>query len=179
MSGASDHVTLKSATRGAAILVISLFIGLVGNARAENTPAWGWPAGERGPKTLYEWIVGSGAEDKHEGKPNEQDDREKDSFGIELLIANNYVQDDLQNKGLQVASGLTGVFQLTKKLEAFVEWDAFYPTGPISSLGPQHYAVGGLVYFITNNFAVDVRAGMGLNDHSNRFLAGAGFTARF
>jgi hypothetical protein len=103
----------------------------------------------------------------------------KDFFGIELLIANNFVQDNLQNNGLQVATGLTGVFQLTKKLEAFVEWDAFYPTGPISSFGPQHYAVGGLVYFITNNFAVDVRAGVGLNSLSNRFLAGAGFTARF
>jgi hypothetical protein len=103
----------------------------------------------------------------------------KDFFGIELLIANNFVQDNLQNNGLQVATGLTGVFQLTKKLEAFVEWDAFYPTGPISSFGPQHYAVGGLVYFITNNFAVDVRAGVGLNSLSNRLLAGAGFTARF
>jgi hypothetical protein len=73
----------------------------------------------------------------------------------------------MQNKGFQVATGLTGVFQLTKKLELFAEWDAFYPTGPISSFGPQHYAVGGLVYFITNNFAVDARAGVGLNSRSN------------
>jgi outer membrane putative beta-barrel porin/alpha-amylase len=103
----------------------------------------------------------------------------KDFFGVELLIANNYIQDDMQNKGFQVATGLTGVFQLTKKLEAFAEWDAFYATGPISSFGPQHYALGGLVYFITNNLAVDARAGIGLNGHSNRFLAGAGFAMRF
>jgi hypothetical protein len=103
----------------------------------------------------------------------------KDFFGIEFLIANNFAQDDMQNKGLQVATGLTGVFQLTKKLEGFVEWDAFYPTGPISSFGPQHYAVGGFVYFITNNFAMDVRAGVGLNSRSNNFLAGVGFAARF
>jgi len=103
----------------------------------------------------------------------------KDLFGVELLVSNNYIQDDMQNKGFQLATGLTGVFQLTKKLEAFAEWDAFYPTGPVSSFGPQHYAVGGLVYFITNNLAVDARAGVGLNGHSNRFLAGAGFAVRF
>jgi len=103
----------------------------------------------------------------------------KDFFGVELLVANNYIQDDMQNKGFQVATGLTGVFQLSKKLEAFAEWDAFYPTGPVSSFWPQHYAVGGLVYFITKNLALDARAGIGLNGHSNRFLAGAGFAVRF
>ena len=85
----------------------------------------------------------------------------------------------MQNTGFQVATGLTGVFQLTKKLEAFAEWDAFYPTGPISSSGPQHYAVGGLVYFVTPNLAVDARVGVGLNSRSNNFLAGVGFAARY
>jgi hypothetical protein len=103
----------------------------------------------------------------------------KGFFGIELLIANNYVLDDTQNIGFQVATGLTGIFQLTKKLEAFAEWDAFYPTGPISSSGPQHYAVGGLVYFVTPNLAIDARAGVGLNSRSNNFLAGVGFAARY
>jgi Putative MetA-pathway of phenol degradation len=103
----------------------------------------------------------------------------KDFFGIELLVANNFVQDDMQNTGFQVATGLTGVFQLTKKLEAFAEWDAFYPTAPISSFGPQHYAVGGLVYFVTPNLAVDARVGVGLNSRSNNFLAGVGFAARY
>jgi Putative MetA-pathway of phenol degradation len=103
----------------------------------------------------------------------------KDFFGIKLLIANNFVQDDSQNTGFQVATGLTGVFQLTKKLEAFAEWDSFYPTGRISSFGPQHYAVGGLVYFVTSNLAVDARAGVGLNSRSNNLLAGVGFTARY
>ena len=103
----------------------------------------------------------------------------KDFFGIELLIANNLTQDDAHNAGHELATGLTGVFQLTKKLELFAEWDAFYPTGAIRSSGPQHYAVGGLVYFITSNLAVDARAGVGLNSRSNSFLAGVGFAARF
>jgi hypothetical protein len=39
--------------------------------------------------------------------------------------------------------------------------------------------VGGLVYFITDNLAVDVRAGVGLNRQANDFLAGAGFSVRY
>ena len=46
------------------------------------------------------------------------------------------------------------------------------------STGPTD-PVGGLVYFITSNFAVDARAGVGLNGHSNDFVAGAGFAVRF
>ena len=103
----------------------------------------------------------------------------KDLFSIELLIANNFVQDNVQNIGHELATGLTVVFQLTKKLEAFAEWDAFYPTGAIGPSGPQHYAVGGLVYFITPNLAVDARTGVGLTNRSNSFLAGVGFAARF
>jgi Putative MetA-pathway of phenol degradation len=103
----------------------------------------------------------------------------KDLFGIEFLLSNNFVQDETQNTGFQVATGLTGTFQLTKNLEAFAEWDAFYPTGAITSSGPQHYAIGGLVYFVTPNFAVDARAGVGLNSRSNNFLAGVGFAARY
>jgi hypothetical protein len=103
----------------------------------------------------------------------------KGFFGIELLIANNFVQDDMQNIGHELATGLTAVFQLTKRLEAFAEWDAFYPTGAIGPSGPQHYAVGGLVYFITPSLAVDARTGVGLTSRSNSFLAGAGFAARY
>jgi hypothetical protein len=310
VGGQAVMLRLKSAVSGPTIFVALLLIESAVNAQAENAPGWEWPAGGRGPKTLFEWIVGSAPEDKRKDKPNEQDDRVdpdrphfpeasstvgngrtvlesgytftkkngtflshsypeavlrvgmfadwfefrigqnflnqrqttedmttnssepqdlylgmklalteqkgilpqvaiipqmtvptgskeltagrvlpgvnvdlgwqvvKDFFGIELLIANNFVQDDMQNKGFQVATGLTGTFQLTKKLEAFVEWDAFYPTGPITSFGPQHYAVGGLVYFVTNNLALDTRAGVGLTSRSNSFLAGVGFTAR-
>jgi Putative MetA-pathway of phenol degradation len=100
----------------------------------------------------------------------------KDLFNIELLIANNFVQDDLGvGSHHELATGLTAAFQLTKSLELFAEWDAFYPTGGIGSAGSRHYAVGGLVYFVTPNFQLDMRAGVGLND----FLAGVGFAARF
>ena len=102
----------------------------------------------------------------------------KDVFNIELLIANNFVEDELNNSRHELATGLTGVFQLTKKLEVFAEWDAFYPTAGASPASRQ-YAVGGAVYFVTPNLQLDMRAGVGLNHHSNDFLAGVGFAARY
>jgi len=70
------------------------------------------------------------------------------------------------------------VFKVTKKLEAFAEWDAIYQMDG-SERGPRHYAVGGLVYFISNNLEVDARAGVGLSDRSNSLIAGVGFAVRF
>jgi hypothetical protein len=104
----------------------------------------------------------------------------KDRFSIELLTAINRVADDIHHAHVEVTTGLTGVFQLTRALEAFMEWDAFYPIGTIvQASGPRHYAVGGLVYFITKDFEVDIRAGVGLNRQANDFLAGAGFAVRY
>jgi hypothetical protein len=75
----------------------------------------------------------------------------KDVFNIELLIANNFVQDEFgSNSHHELATGLTGVFQLTKQLELFAEWDAFYPTAGVSAV-PRHYPVAGTVYFVIPN----------------------------
>ena len=104
----------------------------------------------------------------------------KERFNIELLVATNRVRDDVHHSHVEVASGLTGVFGVTRRLEAFVEWDAFYPVGGTGQgTGPRHYAVGGLVYFITKDVEVDIRAGVGLNARANDFLAGAGFAVRY
>jgi hypothetical protein len=48
-----------------------------------------------------------------------------------------------------------------------------------SASGPRHYAVGELVYFITEDVAVDIRAGVGLNQQANDFRAGMGFAVRY
>ncbi len=104
----------------------------------------------------------------------------KERFSIELLIANNDVQDDEAHRThVELATGLTGVLALTPKLETFVEWDAFYPVTGADGAGPRHYAVGGFVYFITKNVEVDIRAGVGLNQRANDFLAGTGFAVRY
>jgi len=102
----------------------------------------------------------------------------KDFFSIELLVATNRVKDEGGSARLELATGLTGSFQLTKKLEGFIEWDAYYPTGGIGPAAPRHYAVGGLVYFISRDLAVDARLGVGLNHNSNDFLVGLGFAVR-
>jgi hypothetical protein len=103
----------------------------------------------------------------------------KNFFGLELVIGNNRVQDELGGLRHELSTGLTAALQLTKQLEAFVEWDAFYSRGGFASAAPRHYAVGGLVYFVNSNFALDIRAGVGLNSRSNDFLAGTGFAVRF
>jgi Putative MetA-pathway of phenol degradation len=103
----------------------------------------------------------------------------KNLFSIELLVANNRVKDELGGTRHELATGLTGAFQITRQLEAFAEWDAFYPHGGIGPAGPRHYAVAGLVYFITPNIEVDVRTGVGLNRNANDFLVGVGFAKRY
>lgn len=102
----------------------------------------------------------------------------KDFFSVEVLIATNRVPDEGGRSRLELGTGLTGTFQLTKKLEGFIEWNAFYPTDGIGPAPPRHYVVGGLVYFISPNLAVDARIGAGLNHSSNDFLAGIGFAIR-
>ena len=106
----------------------------------------------------------------------------KNFFSVEMLIANNQVvgtyASEIGTSHFETATGITAAFQVTKKLEAFAEWDAIYQIDG-SERGPRHYAVGGLVYFISNNLEVDARAGVGLNDRSNSLIAGVGFAVRF
>ena len=102
----------------------------------------------------------------------------KDQFGIELLVANNGIMDELGGFQHQLDTGLTGVFHLNKQLELFAEWDAFYFRGGLASTIPQHYTVGGLVYFVTPDIALDARAGVGLNHRSNDVIAGFGLSVR-
>jgi hypothetical protein len=104
----------------------------------------------------------------------------KDRFSIELLTAINRVADDIHHAHLEVTTGLTGAYQMTRTLETFVEWDASYPIGTTTpATGSRHYAVGGFVYFITKDVAVDIRAGVGLNRQANDFLVGTGFAVRY
>ena len=99
---------------------------------------------------------------------------------MELLIATNSVADGNLESHVEVATGLTAAVALTRKLQAFVEWDAFYPVGSGGAdTGTRHYAVGGLIYFFTKNLAVDVRAGVGLNRQANDVIAGTGFAVRY
>ena len=99
----------------------------------------------------------------------------KNRFDIELLIATNRVREDTRRTDLEIATGLTAAVNLRPDLEIFAEWDAFYPVHGQD----RQEAVGGLVYFITKNMAVDIRAGIGLNRQAPDFLAGTGFVVRY
>jgi Putative MetA-pathway of phenol degradation len=101
----------------------------------------------------------------------------KNRYSIEFVVANNRIADDAHHSHFELATGLTHAFQVNRKLEAFGEWDVFH--GSIDPAATaRHYAVGGLVFFATKDFAVDFRAGGGLNAQANRFLIGTGFAFR-
>jgi Putative MetA-pathway of phenol degradation len=54
----------------------------------------------------------------------------RNRYGVEFVIGNNVVSDDPQHSHFELDTGFTNVFQVTRKLEAFAEWDAFYPNRP-------------------------------------------------
>jgi hypothetical protein len=105
----------------------------------------------------------------------------KDCFGVETVTSANGARDDAQHTYVNFVQGITTVFDLTRNLELFTEYNLFVPIGAISpdATHPQHYIVGGFVYFINNNLEVDIRAGVGLNDHASDYLVGTGFAARY
>jgi hypothetical protein len=104
----------------------------------------------------------------------------KDRFGVEVVVAANGAVDDVRHSYVLVDHGLTLIYNPTRKLETFIEWDGFYPAGAIGpATGPQHYIVGGCIYYFTTDFDLDLRAGVGLNDHANDFLVGSGFAWRY
>jgi len=99
----------------------------------------------------------------------------KNRFDLELLIATNRVREDVRGTDLEIATGLTAAVNPWRNLEIFAEWDAFYPVHGQN----RQETVGGLVYFITKDIAVDIRAGIGLNRQARDFLAGTGFVIRY
>ena len=101
----------------------------------------------------------------------------KDRYNIEFVVGNNLVSDDSHHSHFELSTGFTHAFQVNRKLEAFGEWDVFKGTMEPASQA-RHYAVAGLVFFATKDFAVDFRAGAGLNAEANRFLVGTGFAFR-
>jgi len=105
----------------------------------------------------------------------------KNCFGMETVTSANGARDDANHTYVNFAQGITAVVDLTSKLQGFTEYDLFVPIGAISpeATHPQHYLVGGFMYYPNNNVELDIRAGVGLNDHANDFLVGSGFGVRY
>ena len=101
-------------------------------------------------------------------------------LSIEGVLSVTRARDQAGRLFVRLAQGLTGVYTLTAHLEAFADWYAFYAAGASGTgTGAQHYAVGGLVYVLTPNVALDIWAGGGLTKAADHFLAGAGLALRY
>lgn len=105
----------------------------------------------------------------------------KNLFSIEGVIEAAGTTDEYFHHYTTAATGLTAVTDLTHNLQNFTEWFGIYSLGSVDPglAGPQHYVVTGFVYFIGLNMEIDIRAGVGLTDHSSNYLAGAGFSVRY
>lgn len=92
----------------------------------------------------------------------------------------NRAVDGTSNAYIELAQSMTIGYSLTKKLSAYTEWFAFFPSGSTDpDTGPEHYFDGGFTYLLTNNFQLDIRAGVGLNRHADNFFVGSGFAVRY
>jgi len=108
-----------------------------------------------------------------------QANRARSTF--EIPVAPDFV--DVATVGhsyLEVATSLTVGYTLTKKFAAYTEWFALFPHSSIDpGVGPEYYFNGGFTYLVTDNFQLDIRAGLGLNDHATDFFTGTGFAVRY
>lgn len=68
-------------------------------------------------------------------------------------------------------------YGITDRLGTYVEYFGFYPND--RNTADAHFANGGFTYLITDNFQLDIRAGVGLNDEADDFFTGVGFAFRF
>jgi len=93
------------------------------------------------------------------------------SSGVQYLFEND-------DNFVQISQGLTTGYSITEKWGMYLEWFAFFYDGAESGETEQ-YADGGFTYKFTPNFQVDIRAGVGLNEASNDFFSGVGYSVRW
>lgn len=86
--------------------------------------------------------------------------------------------DDGHFHGLANGSFTVG-YTLTANLTAYTEVFGLVPTSATAAdTGPVYYFNGGFQYFLSEDFAIDVRAGVGLNRRADDFFTGIGFVYR-
>lgn len=85
--------------------------------------------------------------------------------------------DDLDEVYYELAQSWTIGYSFTDHFGAYTEWFVLAPSGS-DVARTQHYFNGGLVFPITNNLQLDIRAGVGLSDASDDFFAGMGMVIR-
>ncbi len=78
---------------------------------------------------------------------------------------------------VQSSASISLAMALTERIGLYTEYFGFYPNADEADAA--HYANGGLTFLITDNFQIDVRAGVGLNEEADDFFTGIGFAWRF
>ncbi len=100
------------------------------------------------------------------------------SFGGSFQ-ANKAIDDNRLEYAL-LSQSLTVGYKLAENLTAYTEWFALYPTlATATGGGSQHFLDGGFQYYVTKNFALDIRIGLGLSSSADDFFTGAGFVVRY
>ena len=92
--------------------------------------------------------------------------------------ANRALDDQTDDVYLEIAQSATMAFGLTERLGAYSEWYGIFPSGA-DTVEPLHFYNGGFTYLINNDFQLDWRAGLGLNDAADDYFVGAGAAMRF
>lgn len=81
---------------------------------------------------------------------------------------------------LELAQSFTMGYSMTTKLGCYLEVFGKEPfSANVPDVGPEYYLDGGFTYKFTPNFQYDVRAGVGLNRHSDDYFIGTGFAVRY
>jgi hypothetical protein len=73
---------------------------------------------------------------------------------------------------------LVAFFSATERTTLFYEWYVFTFTNAADNR-PTHFMDGGLIYRLTTNMQLDLRAGFGLSGRPDDFFTGAGYSVRF
>jgi hypothetical protein len=69
-------------------------------------------------------------------------------------------------------------WSLTEQFDVYGEWFALLPIGADSVL-PEQYLSLGMIYYVTEDFQLDARCGIGLNDAADNCFLGVGGAVRF
>ncbi len=103
-----------------------------------------------------------------------------DTFSLAGSFQGNKAVDDTGRDHVFFSQSLSIGYALGKNLTGYTEWFALYPTfANDTGGGAQHYLDGGFQYFVTKDFALDIRAGIGLSRSADDVFAGAGFVVRY
>jgi hypothetical protein len=87
-------------------------------------------------------------------------------------------EDDDGNLYSEWAQSIAVGTSLTDSIGCYIEWFALFPRD-LKSARDEHFANGGLTYFINNNMMFDIRAGHSIEQSTEKSFYGIGYSVRF